>query len=512
MSRSRSVVKPIAAAVGLACAIGAAAVAWQGPVIAVPMPKGESPFVHAQQTVPTAIAALPDFSGIVAQQGPAVVNIVVKGGAGRSAEGDAAPSARIDPRDPFEGRGLPFPFGPGRGGPPRGDAPMRQGLGSGFVVSPDGYVVTNAHVVRGASEITVRFADKRELPGRVVGIDQASDIALLKVDGKGLPTVAIGDADTLKVGQWVLAIGAPFGFDRTATQGIVSALGRNLPSDHYVPFIQTDVPINPGNSGGPLFDTQGRVVGVNSQIFSGTGGYMGLSFAIPIDVAMHVAEQLRTDGKVTRGWVGVSLQDVNQELAKSFGMDVPRGGVVTEVRPGGPADRAGLKAGDVIVGFDGKPIAGSGDLPPRVGATKPGESKTVTVLRDGKEQTLSLTIGELPDAKPARVARVDGDAKDAPPSGRLGIAVSELDAQARQQLGVPQGGLLVQDVGPGAAAAAGVQPGDVLLSLAGQPLRDVQQLRDLAAKLPADRAVPLLVKRDDATVFLALKPAKKPLG
>ncbi|MCU0869144.1 MAG: Do family serine endopeptidase [Burkholderiales bacterium] len=502
MSRQATLMKPIAAAVGLALALGGASFAWQNLSQAEPTPPPPSTFVKpadAAPATPVAIAALPDFSGIVAQQGPAVVNIVVQGRGADSAGG----ARRFGGRPP-----LPFPFGPDADASPA-DTPPQRGLGSGFVISPDGYVVTNAHVVRGATEITVRFADKREMAARVVGQDDGSDIALLKVDAKALPTVTIGDSAALKVGQWVLAIGAPFGFDRTATQGIVSALGRNLPDDSYVPFIQTDVPINPGNSGGPLFDTRGRVVGVNSQIYSGTGGYMGLSFAIPIDVAMQVAEQLRTDGRVTRGWIGLSLQDVNQDLAKSFGMDLPRGGVVTSVKSGGPAERAGLQPGDVIVGFDGRPLAGSGDLPPLVGASKPGESRALTVLRDGKERTLAVRIGELPGAAKPRVATADDRAAGSP---RLGIAVSALDARARSELGVPQGGLLVQQVGPGAAATAGVQPGDVLLSLAGTPLRDVEQLRALAATLPTDRAVPLLVKRDDATVFLALKAPKKPIG
>ena len=347
-------------------------------------------------------------------------------------------------------------------------------------------------MVDGADKITVKLNDKREFPAKVIGSDAQSDIALLKIEAHDLPTVTIGDVGSLKVGQWVFAIGAPFGLERTATKGIVSALGRSLPNDTYVPFIQTDVPINPGNSGGPLFDLTGKVVGINSQIFSRSGGYMGLSFAIPVNVAMDVVAQLKADGHVTRGWIGVTLQEVTQDLARSFNLEQPRGALVAEVNATGPAAKAGLKAGDIIIAYAEKPVQDSADLPPLVGATKPGASRTLTVIREGKEQELTVTLGQLPD-KDRKQQLADNAPNESGP--RLNIAVGD----------APDGqGVLVQQVGPGAAAEAGVKPGDILLNLNNRPIKDAAQLRQLVKDLPRGKRAPLLVKRDGGALYLAV--------
>ncbi len=361
------------------------------------------------------------------------------------------------------------------------------------------------HVVDGADKITVKLNDKREFPAQVIGSDPQSDIALLKIAATGLPTVTIGNMDHLKVGQWVFAIGAPFGLERTATKGIVSALSRSLPNDAYVPFIQTDVPINPGNSGGPLFDLNGQVVGVNSQIFSRSGGYMGLSFAIPVNVVMDVVAQLKTDGRVSRGWMGVSLQEVTQDLARSFNLEQPRGALVAEVSADSPAAKAGLKTGDVIVAYAGQPVNDSADLPPLVGATKPGVNRTLTVIRDSKPQDITITLGQLPDR-----SRNELGLNQAPDDGspRLNIVVADLPA-GQQDRG--QGGVRVQQVGPGVAAEAGVQPGDILLSLNNQSIKDAAHLRRLVRELPTGKQIPLLVQRDQGALYLALEiPAGNP--
>ena len=323
---------------------------------------------------------LPDFTPLVRQNAAAVVNISVTSMAQSGAALNGLP-------EPFQRFFQPLP-----------DAAREQtGVGSGFVIASDGYILTNAHVVDGASEINVKFSDKRERSARVVGVDPLSDIALIKVDAKDLPTVQVGRADTLRVGQWVLAIGSPFGFEQSASQGIVSALGRSLPGDAYVPFVQTDVPINPGNSGGPLIDLAGRVVGVNAQIYSRNGGYQGVSFAIPVDVAMQVAAQLKADGKVMRGWLGISIQEVNQELASSFKLDQPTGALVASVAPHSPAAVAGIRPGDVIRSYDGKSIVKAGDLPPRVAVTLPGHDAALEVWRNGHLLGVDVTIARLPE-------------------------------------------------------------------------------------------------------------------
>ena len=434
---------------------------------------------------------VPDFSALVHPNAEAVVNVSVAGKGAPVMMGPGMPDLN-DGYKPFGDYFKPFPQPPGGKGMPL------QGLGSGFIISADGYIITNHHVVDGADKITVKLNDKRQFPAKLIGSDAQSDIALLKIDAKDLPVAAIGDTGGLKVGQWVFAIGAPFGLERTATKGIVSALGRSLPNDTYVPFIQTDVPINPGNSGGPLFDLTGKVVGINSQIFSRSGGYMGLSFAIPADVAMEVVAQLKADGRVTRGWLGITLQEVTQDLARSFNLAQPRGALVSEVNADGPAARSGLKAGDVIVVYGDKPIDDSADLPPLVGATKPGENQRLTVIRDGKEHDITVTLGQLPDKNPRELAL-----NSAPDDGspRLNVAVADAPAGP----GGASEGVLVQQVGPGIAAEAGVRPGDILVSLNNQKVKNVAHLQQLVRELPRGKRVPLLVKRGGGALYLAVE-------
>jgi serine protease Do len=377
----------------------------------------------------------------------------------------------------------------------------QESLGSGFIISADGYILSNYHVVDGADEVQVRLSDRREFIAKVVGLDRQSDIALLKIEADELPIVKIGKSADLKVGEWVLAIGSPFGFDHSATAGIVSAKGRSLPSENYVPFIQTDVAINPGNSGGPLFNLDGEVVGVNSQIYSRTGGFMGLSFAIPIDVAMHVADQLRSRGRVSRGWLGVLIQDVTRELAESFGMDQPRGALVAKVLPGGPAEAAGIATGDIILEFNGRPVQGSSELPPMVGATKVDENASLLILRKGQRITLAVKIGELPGE----------DELAAAPSVRkpvgeqfLGLTVEDLSDAQKKELGI-KGGVLVRNVEAGPALEAGIRRGDIVQMLNNTPVNGVADFRNLVKDLPAGRTVAVLVHRHSGPIFLAMR-------
>ena len=426
-------------------------------------------------TPPLRTLALPDFTTLVSRAGPAVVNIHVY---------------KISTPEPDEPN-------PPLGAPPT-HAPRVTGSGSGFVISPNGVILTNRHVVADASKVTVKFTDKREFPAQVIGVDELTDVAVLKVEADGLPSVVLGDSSRLAVGQWVLAIGAPLGLERTATQGIISALGRSLPSDSYVPFIQTDVPINPGNSGGPLFDLNGQVVGINSQIVSTSGGYMGLSFAIPIDTAIEVATQILTQGHATHGWLGASAQDLSQELARAYGLDNPRGALINEISPASPAEKAGLQAGDIILAVDDFTIVDTADLPPRIGASKPGESRLLTLLRDGKVNKVSVRIGDLSSAGAAR-KRTPALSKNP----RLGLQLSDLDEATRQVLGL-QAGVLVEAVETGPAALAGVQPGDILLKMGRYPVKNVKQLNEVIARLGSDRPIPVLVKRQDSVAFLAI--------
>jgi serine protease Do len=362
-------------------------------------------------------------------------------------------------------------------------------------------VLTNAHVVAGTEEVFVLLDDRRELPAEVIGSDERSDVALLKIDANNLPTVKIGDSDQLYVGDWVLAIGSPFGFDHSATQGIVSALSRNLPDGTYVPFIQTDVAVNPGNSGGPLFDLQGNVVGINSQIYSRSGGYQGLSFAIPINLAMNVTDQLKSKGYVSRGWLGVMIQDVTQALADSFGLDKPMGALVSQVTPDSPAAKAGIEVGDVIVRYDGKMLDRSVDLPPLVGNTTVGEDISVEVVRAGTGKTLTVSIGELDDQdKPIQLSQ-SGEQSDK----KLGVAVAELNDQLREQMDVEHG-VVIQQVQPNSAAAkAGLRNGDVILSFNNQQIDSAEQLVEMVNQAPTNKPSVALVRRDQGTLFVPIE-------
>lgn len=440
-------------------------------------------------------ADYPDFVNLVDQYSPAVVSIQTKSDPKERSKRGGHPA--IPENSPFYDYFKRF-FDE----MPDTPAEPRSSVGSGFIISADGYIVTNAHVIEDTSRIVVGLSDRTEYTAQVIGKDKRSDIALLKVKAEtALPAVKIGDAKKIKVGQWVLAIGSPFGFERTATQGIISALGRNLPSDNYVPFIQTDAAVNPGNSGGPLFNLDGEVIGVNSQIYSRSGGYQGVSFAIPIDVAMEVVEQLKSGGKVSRGWLGVQIQEVTPELAQSFGLHKPQGALVGQVMAEGPAQGAGIKAGDIIVGFNNQPIQHSSDLPLLVGRIRPGTSIPLTVIRDGKEQIINVQIAQLPDEAKLQQALVES-----PTTNRLGLAVAELPADKRKQGGV---GVVVKEVEEGPAASAGIRPGDIINRINNVDITDVSQFADLIQQLPTNRPIPILIRRDNGALFLALTISDK---
>ena len=432
------------------------------------------------------------FTDLVAQYGPAVVNITVEGTTKVSNEdGPQIQIPGMDPDDPM------FQFFRGFGGRmPRSGAtvPMR-GEGSGFIVSPDGYILTNAHVVDHASTVTVRLTDRRELKAKVIGVDKLSDVALIKVDARNLPVVKVGNSRDAKVGEWVVAIGSPYGFENSVTAGIVSAKARSLPDATYVPFIQTDVAVNPGNSGGPLFNLAGDVIGINAQIYSRTGGYQGLSFAIPIEVAMGVKDQLMKHGHVTRGHLGVTVQEVNATLADSFGLDRPRGALVASVDPGSPADKGGIKSGDIILQYNGNPIERSADLPLLVANMAPGEKANVQVWRDHGNHTLTVATSE---AKEQVAANDEGQGAA---HGRLGLAVRPLTPDERSQ-NDGHAGLLVEQAS-GAAAHAGVQPGDIVLSLNGTPVRSARELREQVEK--SGKHVALLIQRQDRQLFVPIE-------
>ncbi|MBB1125344.1 Do family serine endopeptidase [Thiospirillum jenense] len=453
------------------------------------------------------VPGLPDFTLLVKRNGPVVVNISSK----------QLPDTQAP--EPNSGNSLPedsplydfFQRFFGDDGEPLDPNDQGRSLGSGFFISADGYVVTNAHVVEAATEIIVRTSDRREFIAQLIGVDERSDIALLKVDGQDLPTAAIGVAADLQVGEWVLAIGSPFGFDHSATAGIVSAKGRSLPNENYVPFIQTDVAINPGNSGGPLFNLAGKVVGVNSQIYSRTGGFMGVSFAIPIEVVMDVVHQLSTRGRVSRGWLGVLIQDVTRELAETFSMPQPRGALVTQVLPDSPAMQAGIQVGDIILSFNRKPVDMSSALPPLVGQTPVGSQAQIEVLRIGKVLPLTLVLSELPDES----SELIGDEEDTIPPvlDLLGLAVRDLNAEQRAQLDIKVGGILVDVVSTGAAETAGIRVGDVLLTFDQLPIDNVAHWQQLLtnAKTKAGRAVAVLVQRGDGRLFYPVRmPAAVP--
>jgi serine protease Do len=451
-----------------------------------------------QTTTPAGKAVsqhLPDFTRIVEENGPAVVNVSVSRTTPVAAQGPGPGNAQDDPLQEFLRRFGPQGRGPGQG--PQGEPEIQRGLGSGFIISSDGIILTNAHVVAEATEITVKLTDRREFDAKVLGVDKRTDIAVLKIDAKNLPSVKIGHASELKVGEWVAAIGSPFGFENTITSGIVSAKARALPDENYVPFIQTDVAVNPGNSGGPLFNMDGEVVGVNSQIFSRTGGFMGLSFAIPIDVAMQVKDDLVQNGKVTRGRIGVQIQDVNQALANSFGLPKPQGALISGVEPGSPAEKAGLKTGDVVLGVNGKEIGQLSELSGAIAATKPGNNARLQVWREGKSRDVDVKVAELIDQKVA----ANNSAGDSQTSAKLGLTVRELAPDERAQLKT-EGGLVVQNAS-GAAARAGIQPGDVILAFNDTPLTSVEQLKNLMKK--TDKTIALLIQRDSNRMYVPVQ-------
>ncbi len=440
---------------------------------------------------------LPDFTGLVEKSSPSVVNISTTTKVNR--ESMRQQHRDIPPGTPFDDFLRRF-FGDEFGGGP-GEEFSERSLGSGFIISDDGYVLTNNHVINDADEVVVRLSDRREFIAEVIGTDKRSDVALLKIDAKGLPVARIGKSDDLKVGNWVLAIGSPFGFEHSVTAGIVSAIGRSLPNENYVPFIQTDVAINPGNSGGPLYNLEGEVVGINSQIYSRTGGFMGLSFAIPIDMAMHVVDQLRTQGHVSRGWLGILIQDVTRELAESFGMSKPIGALVARVLPDSPAEAAGIQVGDVIVAYRGREVSSSSALPPMVGATAVGSEAEVRVMREGKTLTLKIKISELPEEDAVRVSgREDPNLT----IDRLSLVVTNPSAEQLEELD-GKSGVLVESVETGPASRAGIRRGDLVMRFDNIEVRDAAHLQELVKDLPAGKSVPVLVQRRGSPIFLALK-------
>jgi len=440
--------------------------------------------VPATAPAPVVATPLPDMSAIVARNGAAVVNISMSG---KTKGGGDGGFPGVDPNDPFYEFFRHF-----RIPQQRGEQRVR-GQGSGFIIREDGLVLTNAHVIDGADEVVVKLTDKREFKAKVLGADKATDVAVLRIDGKNLPTVKIGSSAATRVGEWVLAIGSPFGFENSATAGIISAKSRSLPDDSYVPFIQTDVAVNPGNSGGPLFNMAGEVVGINSQIYSRTGGYQGLSFAIPIDVAMSVQDQIVKHGKVQRGRLGITIQEVNQSLADSFGLSKPTGALVSSVEGGSPAAKAGLEPGDVILSLNGKEVSSSSELPPLVAAIRPGDGAKLQVWRKGASREIEVKVGAQKEEKVA-----SGESKESAATGRLGLAVRPLTSEERRQ-NDGKAGLRVENAS-GAAARAGIRPGDVVLAVNGEPVTTPEQLKAIVGK--AGKRVALLIQRDEARLFV----------
>ena len=456
-------------------------------------------FMLAQ--APAVNAQLPEFTALVEEASPAVVNISTRQKAPERMAGAVQGMPDLEGLPPifreFFERSIPqVPQGP------NGRQREAQSLGSGFIISADGYVLTNNHVIEGADEIIVRLSDRSELQAKLIGSDPRTDVALLKVEGKNLPSVRLGKSEDLKVGAWVLAIGSPFGFDHSVTAGIVSAKGRSLPNESYVPFIQTDVAINPGNSGGPLFNLEGEVVGINSQIFTRSGGFMGLSFAIPISVAMDVANQLKADGKVSRGWLGVVIQEVNKDLAESFGLEKPAGALVAQVVEKGPAAKGGLQVGDVILSLNGQPIVMSADLPHLVGALKPDTKVELEVVRDGTRKKIKLAIGKLPEDGES----LSADASNTLSSNRLGVTVGELSAEQKQAMEL-RGGVVIQEVLDGPAAMIGLRPGDVITHLNNQAIDSAETFTKVAQNLPKNRSVSMRVLRQGRASFITFKLA-----
>ena len=446
---------------------------------------------------------LPDFTELAEKQSPVVVNI------SSIQKNRQNPMMQGSPEDEqmqefFKRFGIPVPPGmPPHNGRGQQGAPEKQvyATGSGFIVTGDGYILTNAHVVKDADEVMVKLNDKREFKAKVIGIDLRTDVAVLKLNATNLPKVVIGNPDTIKVGEWVAAIGAPFGLENTMTVGIVSAKGRALPQENFVPFIQTDVAINPGNSGGPLFNLKGEVIGINSQIYSRTGGYMGLSFAIPINVAMDVMNQLKANGKVIRGWLGIAIQEVTKELSESFGMKNTNGALVAGIEKGAPADKGGLQPGDVITKFDGKIIESSSDLPKAVGNTKPGKTVVAEVFRKGSVKTLNLTVGEMPSDQAEVIA--NNKTPEKAEVNRLGLVLKEAPPQQRKKMNGKKG-LLVVDA-QGSAAAAGIRRGDIVLALNNSEVESADAFAKEVATIPNGKTVALLILRNDETLYVPVK-------
>ena len=453
--------------------------------------------VHAQ--------SLPDFTELVEKVGPAVVNIRTLERSRVAARGGAAPEVDEDMLEFFRRFGLPVPNQPSPRGPrqaPDGE-PQQRGVGSGFILSADGYVMTNAHVVDGAEEVIVTLTDKREFKAKPIGADKRSDVALLKIEATGLPTVRLGDVNRLKVGEWVIAIGSPFGLENTVTAGIVSAKSRD--TGEFLPLIQTDVAINPGNSGGPLINMRGEVVGINSQIYSRSGGYQGISFAIPIDEANRVSDQLRVSGRVIRGRIAVSIDQVTKEVAESIGLGKPMGALVRSVESGGPADKAGVEAGDIITKFDGKAIDKSGDLPRIVGGVKPGTKVTLQVFRRGAYRDFAVTVAEVEAERTTRTAE-RGEPKPKANVEAMGLVVADLSDAQKRELKI-KSGVRVESA-DGIAARAGLREGDVILSVDNAEITSAKQFESVVAKLDKSRAVTVLVRRGDAANFIVIKPAR----
>ena len=476
-----------------AAACGALALAALGGLVAAPALLAPSPAVA--QTV-----TLPDFSELAERVSPSVVNIRTM--ERRSAQGGAEGDPNLE--EFFRRFGIPMPQRPSPRGPRGGDEEgpsMQRGVGSGFILSADGFIMTNAHVVDGADEVLVTFTDKRELKARVVGTDRRTDVAVIKVDATGLPAVKVGDVGQLKVGQWVMAIGSPFGLENTVTAGIVSAKQRE--TGDFLPFIQTDVAINPGNSGGPLLNLRGEVVGINSQIYSRSGGFMGISFAIPIDEAMRVAEQLRTVGRVIRGRIGVQIGQVSKDVAESIGLGAARGALVTGVERDQPADKAGVEAGDIILRVDGKPVERSADLPRLVGGLKPGTKAVMQVFRRGATRELTVNIGEFEAERPARRAAAEPNAPPAAAKSTLGLGVSDLTEAQKRELRV-KGGVRVDSV-EGPASRAGLREGDVILSLDNTEITDLRQFNATVQRLEKSRAVTALVRRGEWVNYVVIR-------
>lgn len=442
----------------------------------------------------------PDFSQIAERYGAAVVNISVSGTKAATDDSQQEPAAQrrgvpgIDPNDPFYEFFRRFQ-GPNGAMPGQRDQPVR-GQGSGFIVSGNGLILTNAHVVRDAKDVTVKLTDRREFQAKVLGSDPKTDVAVLKIEASNLPVVPLGDSHNLRVGEWVLAIGSPFGFENSVSAGVVSAKGRALPDDGFVPFIQTDVAVNPGNSGGPLFNSRGEVIGINSQIFSHTGGYQGLSFAIPIDLAIKIKDQIVATGKASHARLGVAIQDVNQGFSDSFKLDKPEGALVANVDKGSPADRAGLQAGDVIRKINGQPIIASNDLSALIGQSAPGQKVAIEIWRQGKREELSAQLGDASD-KAGKVAKADESAG----KGKLGLALRALEPSERRDSGLATG-LVVEGVS-GAAELAGVRPSDVVLAVNGTAVKNVEQVREIVSS--SNKSVALLIEREGSKIFVPVR-------